>query len=109
MENGQYDIQPQEAVHAKTAFLVVQMPDGSFVAHSDVNTPVILEHEATLNDMYCGAAQVQRDVTIMQTNQHITTNVVNGLMMAMQQQMEAAQAAKIANKLAQKGIHVPGR
>jgi hypothetical protein len=97
---AKYDIpQPREPLKALTAFLIVCMPDGIKAAYSDVNTPLELEREATLNDMFEGAAQVQRDVTIMQMTNNVVNNTVNGLMMAMQQQMLAAQDRQIANQV----------
>lgn len=99
-DHGQYDIpQPKEPIKAATAFLIVCMPDGIKAAYSDVNTPLELEREATLNDMFEGACQVQRDVTIMQMTNHVVSNTVNGLMMAMQQQMMAAQNQQLASQV----------
>jgi hypothetical protein len=95
-----YDLPPPpDVVEATTAFLVICLPDGTKAAFSDVNTPLKLEREATLNDMFEGAAQVQRDVTIMQMTGQVVNNTVNGLMMAMQQQMQAAQNAQLANQV----------
>lgn len=111
--NGQepsYDMPaPKEPIKAATAFLIVCMPDGVKAAYSDVNTPLELEREATLNDMFEGACQVQRDVTIMQMTNHVVSNTINGMMMAMAQQAEMARNQKIATKLASKGIHLPGQ
>ena len=98
---------PPEPLEAPTAFLIVCFPNGTAAAYSDVNMPLKLEREATLNDMYSAAAQVQRDVMIMTITGQVVNNTVNGLMMAMAQQMEAAKNAKIAAKLASKGIHLP--
>lgn len=107
-ENGEYSIPPPPpATHAVTAFLIVCHPDGTKVAFSDVNLPLELEREATLNDMYDGCGQVRRDIEIMQVTGQVVNNTINGMMMAMAQQMEAAKNAKIAEKLASKGIHVP--
>lgn len=87
--------EPEEAVEAVTAFLVVQMKDGSSVAFTDVNKPVKLERGATLNDLYAGACQVQRDVTTMMRSAHLT----NSVMMAMAQQMQAAQDHMLAQQV----------
>lgn len=106
-EGHGYDIPPREPMKALTAFLVVCMPDGTKMAMSDVNTPLELERESTLNDMFEGAAQVQRDVTLMQMTNHVVSQTINGLMMAMAQQAQSMKDAKIAQKLASKGIHVP--
>lgn len=109
-EPGQYDMPaPREPLKATTAFLVVVMPDGVAAAYSDVNTPLELERESTLNDMYSGAAQVQRDVTIMTMTNQVVSNTINGMMMAMAQQAEMARNQKIVSKLQAKGIHVPGQ
>jgi hypothetical protein len=116
-ENGQeplgnvadgYDLPaPPEALKAATAFLIVVLPDGTAAAYSDVNMPLDLERESTLNDMYSAAAQVQRDVMIMTMTNQVVNNTINGLMMAMAQQAEMAKNAKIAAKLQAKGIHLP--
>jgi len=114
-ENGQaaepsYDMPaPPEPLKAATAFLVVVLPDGMAAAYADVNMPLDLEREATLNDMFSAAAQVQRDVTIMTMTNQVVNNTINGLMMAMAQQAEMVRNQKIASKLASKGIHIPGQ
>lgn len=110
-ENG-YDITPAEApeaVKATTAFLVVCYPDGRKTAVSDVNLNLELEREATLNDMYDGAGQVQRDIMLMLESNTIASQTVNGMMQAMAQQAEMMRQMKIEQKLAEKGIRVPGR
>lgn len=95
-----YDIPPPpEVQEAVTAFLVVCMPDGTKAAFSDVDKPLKLERPATLNDMFEGAAQVQRDVQIMMMTSQVVNNTINGMMMAMQQQMEAMANQKLANQI----------
>lgn len=107
-EESSYDIPPAaEAAECVTAFLVIQQLDGSFIAMSDINAAVRLQREPTLNDMYLGGAQVQRDANMLMTSARISADTVNGMLQAMAAQMEAAQNAKIAAKLASKGIHVP--
>lgn len=98
--NGAHEIPVSSPpIEAATAFLVVVMPDGVAVAYSDVNTSLNLQREAHLNDMYAGAAQVMRDVTIMQMTQTVVQNTVAGLMQVMQAQMEAVQNQQIAKQV----------
>lgn len=98
--NGKYDIPvPAEPLRATTAFLVVIHPDGTAAAYSDVNMPVVLEREPTLNEMYAGSAQVMKDVQTMQMTQNVVQQVVNAMMQVAQQQMMAAQNQQIANKV----------
>ncbi|HET7110186.1 MAG TPA: hypothetical protein VFI41_04900 [Gemmatimonadales bacterium] len=81
----------KEPIKAITAYLVVQMPDGSYVAFTDANTPLELEREATLHDIHAGACQTQRDVMIMHMTQNVVQNTVAAMMQAMAAQMQAVQ------------------
>jgi hypothetical protein len=98
--DGSYEIPPPaEAMKAVTAFLVVTKADGTHTAFADVNTPLELERAATINDMYVGAAQVMRDVEIMQITQNVVQNVINAQMQMAQQAMAAQQDVQLANKI----------
>jgi hypothetical protein len=103
-----YDIPPPpnpEARKALTAFLVVVEPDGTSWATNDVNLDLVLERPPTLGDMYRGCAEVSKDIATSEAAQKTV-----GLMMQAQAQMaQQMQQEKIAAKLAQKGIRVPGR
>lgn len=95
-----YDIPvPPEPLKGTTAFLVVISADGTAAAYADVNMPVVLEREPTLNEMYTGAAQVMKDVQIMQLTQNVVQNVVGGMMQVAQQQMQAVQNQQLAAKV----------
>lgn len=101
MANEQgYDIPtPPEPQKALTGFLVLIDANGTAVAYSDINTPVILDREPTLNEMYAGSAQVMKDVHTMQLTNHVVGNVVQAMMQVAQQQMQAAQDQQLASQL----------
>lgn len=98
---------PEEDVapNAITAFLVITAPDGSSYATSDIGKikEVLPSREATIADMRRACQEVVHDVNAMQTAQQTV-----GFMQQQAQAMaEEQRNAKIAAKLASKGIHVP--
>lgn len=95
----------EDARKALTAFLIVVESDGTSWATNDVNMDLVLERPPTLGDMYRGCAEVMKDIETSEAAQKSVT-----LMMQAQAQMaQAMQQDKIARKLAEKGIRVPGR
>jgi hypothetical protein len=83
-----------EVRQALTAFLVVVGHDGSAVATSDVNTQLVIDREATVDDMFAGASIVVRDINAATTSKH----VVFGLNVSAQAMQEKAMAAQLAQQ-----------
>lgn len=91
--------------NAVCAFLVVVTPDGAAFATSELTkiAEILPQREATVVDMRRACQEVVYDVNAMQTAQQTV-----GLMQQQAQLMaEEQRSAKIAAKLATKGIHVP--
>lgn len=109
VENGNDHVHDEklEPLVATTAFLVVCLPDGTKTAYSDVNIPIVLEREVTLNDMYDGCGQVMRDIQTMQLTSQITNSTINGVVMALDHKTKQAEAQQLADKLRSQGIHLP--
>lgn len=112
-DEGVYHIHPGEEdepaadaePNAITAFLVVVTPDGAAFATSELHkiAEILTQREATVVDMRRACQEVVFDVNAMQTAQQTV-----GLMQQQAQAMaEESRNAKIAQKLATKGIHVP--
>jgi hypothetical protein len=95
----------ENARKALTGFLVVIDVDGTAWATNDINMDLVLERPPMLGDMYRACAEVMKDIETTESAQKTV-----GLMMQAQQQMaQQLQQDKIARKLAEKGIRVPGR
>jgi len=100
VENGQYDIPaPGEPMDCEVAFLVIIRPDGTATGIGDINTPVRPQRQATLNDMYGAAAQVMKDVAIMQGAQMTANAVLQGQMQIAAQAQQAMQDQKLAQQI----------
>lgn len=105
---GGYDIPPApEPTKALTAFLIVVGEEGQALAYSDVNMPLKLQREPSLNEMYAACAQVMKDVQILQLAPHVASQTINGMLQAMAQQAQMVADAKIKAKLREKGLRVP--
>lgn len=122
--NGEAPVEAQEAVYdipapptpedaeraanarpCMTAFLVVIEPDGTAWATSDCNVDLALNRPASVQDFARGCGDVLRDVE----HSMLAERTVNMMLQATQQMAEVQRQNKIATKLMQKGIHVPGR
>lgn len=98
---------PEQAEPRKalTAFLVVVEDDGTAWATDDVAMSLALQRPPTVGDMYRASAEVMRDIQASVTAERTTQ-----YMAAMgAQAAEHQRQDKIARKLAEKGIRVPGR
>jgi hypothetical protein len=93
--NGQAPV-PYRCV---TAFLVMVMPDGIAMAHSDTSAPFLADREANLHDMYAACATVMKDIEIMQTTQNVVQNVINAQLQVGQQMAQAQQNQQIAQQI----------
>jgi hypothetical protein len=90
---------------ALTAFLIVVEPDGMAWATNDVNMDLVLERPPMLGDMYRACAEVMKDIETTEASQ----KTVSLMMQAQAQMAQQMQQEKIARRLAEKGIRVPGR
>lgn len=107
-----YDIPPPpspDARKALTAFLVVVEADGSTWATNDVNLDVVLERPPTPGDMYRGCAEIMKDIAMAETSQRTVQLLAAVFPQMAAQAEEQKRQAKVAQRLIEKGIHVPGR
>lgn len=91
-----------ETVSALTAFLVIVGHDGSARATSDVNSNLLIDREANVDDMFTGASIVVRDINAATTSKH----VVFGLNVSAAAMAEKQQALQMAQRL--QGGAAPG-
>lgn len=103
-----YDLptpQSSEAQPVLTAFLVVVDRDGTAYGTSDINLDVVLDRPAKVGDMYRAMAECMRDITASVTAER----TAQMMLQATAQMAEVQRQQKIAAKLQEKGIRVPGR
>lgn len=94
-EQQEADVAANVGVHAaRTAFLVVVGYDGSAVATHDVNLELEIEREASIDDMYAGAALVVRDIEASLAAKHVVFGMQQGVqqLAARQRDLSAASA-----------------
>lgn len=84
-----------DLIPALTAFLVIVGHDGSARATSDVNTNLVIDREATVDDMFSGASLVVRDINAATNSKH----VVFGLSVSAQAMQEKQQATAAMARL----------
>lgn len=89
-----------------TAFLVIVDHQGKATATSDVNMDIIVDREATIDDMYAGCSVVLRDIQASMT----AGQVVFGLQVSAQAMKEKNAAMQVAQSLAPGGrVNLGGR
>lgn len=88
----------------RTAFLVIIGHDGTATATSDCNQSIEIDREASIDDMYAGAAIVLRDIDASIAAKH----VVFGLNVSAQAMQEKQMAVRAMQQLQQPGGR-PGR
>lgn len=111
-DGPQYDIPPPpnpEARRARTAFLVVVEDDGTSWATNDVNMDMVLERPPTPGDMYRACAEIMKDIAMAETSQRTVQMLAAVWPQIAAQQREMERQSKVAQRLMEKGIHVPGR
>ena len=116
---GSYDIPlaptPEEADKAAqarkclTAFLVVVETDGTAWATNTIDLNLEAERQPTMGDMYRSCAEVMKDIEAVEITQRTVGMLAQVWPQLQAQQAELDRQNKIANKLMQRGIHVPGR
>jgi len=99
----------EQARKCLTAFLIVVEPDGTSWATNDVNMDMVLERSPTQGDMYRACAEVMKDIASSETAARTAQLTVSMMMQASAQLAEHQRQEKIATRLAEKGIRVPGR
>lgn len=97
------DDEPAEP-DAATAFIVILQADGSAQISLDLTVPLTVEREATLLDVRRACDELLFNLR----NQAAAENTVMLMHQTSQQLAEQARVAKLQQKLASKGIHVPG-
>ncbi len=86
----------KEPIKAKTAFMVVQAPNGSFYALNQLDTPVDAEHLATLQDMKVGCQEIRDAI--------YRTDIVNSVKALFAPKPEEPVASSIREALDERGI-----
>lgn len=114
-----YDIPPpptpeeaQKAAEARpclTAFMVVVEADGTAWATNDINLLVDPARPPGMGDMYRSCAEVMKDIEGIEVAQRTVNMLAQVWPQIAANQQEQERQAKIATRLMQKGIHVPGR
>lgn len=95
MERDKAEQAEGDLIPALTAFLVIVGHDGSARATSDVNTNLVIDREATVDDMFAGASIVVRDINAATNSKH----VVFGLSVSAQAMQEKQQRTAVMSKL----------
>lgn len=118
-QEGLYDIPapptPEDAEKAAearpclTAFMVVVELDGTAWATNNYSLPLAPERPPSLGDMYRSCAEVMKDIAGMENSQRTVQMLAQLWPQIAAGQAEQERQNKIAAKLMQKGIHVPGR
>lgn len=81
----------ENVTEALTAFLVIVGHDGSARATSDVNMDLVIDREATVDDMFGGSSIVIRDINAAMASKH----TVFGLNVSAQAMQEKAMATRL--------------
>lgn len=98
-EAARQEEEANAGIPARTAFLVIMGHDGTATASSDCNQDVVIDREASIEDMYAGAAIVLRDIEASITAKH----VVFGMQVSAQAMQEKAQALAAARAMQARG------
>lgn len=99
-EPDEEEVEPDAA----TAFIVILQADGSAQISLDLTVPLTVEREATLLDVRRACDELLFNLR----NQAAAENTVMLMHQTSQQLAEQQRVAKLQQKLASKGIHVPG-
>lgn len=91
-DSARQEEEANAGIPARTAFLVIMGHDGTAQASSDCNLDVVIDREASIEDMYAGAAIVIRDIEASITAKH----VVFGMQVSAQAMQEKAAAVAVA-------------
>src|SRR5260221_712455 len=73
-----------------TAFMIVQLPDGTWMSTNDVNQPIRLQREAGPVDMHVGCIQISEDIKMRWYAQQVVAAQM-GMAQQLAQQAEAQQ------------------
>lgn len=84
-----------EGEQVRTAFLVVVTHDGTTIAVPDINMPLVLDHPASVDEIFGAAQVVIKDIQVQETAQH-TAAFMQQMAMA---QIQARQNAALAQRL----------
>ena len=85
-----------EGEQVRTAFLVVVGKDGNTVAIPDLDYAIIRDHMPSVDEIYSAVSVVAKDIQVQETAQ-ITTQFMQQMAAAAQQQMQAQQLAQRLN------------
>jgi hypothetical protein len=126
--NGEGPVEPQEATYdipaprtpeeaeraaqahpCLAAFLIVMEPNGHAWASNNIDLVLDPSRPADLGDMYRSCAEVMKDVQTTESAERTVQLLAQVWPQISAQQAENERQAKIAQRLMQKGIHVPGR
>jgi len=98
-----------EARPCLSAFLIVIEEDGTAWSTNNIDMVVAPKRQPSLGDMYRSCAEVMKDIECMETSQRTVQMLAQVWPQIAAQQKEIDRQEKMATKLMQKGIHVPGR
>lgn len=118
-QEGSYEIPapptPEQAAKAAearrclAAFLVVIEEDGAAWATNNIDLVLDPKRPPNLGDMWRACAEVQKDITLMESTQRTVQTLAQAWPQIAANQREQERQAKVAQRLMEKGIHVPGR
>lgn len=94
-EDAVEDLERDDIIDVRTAFLVFVDKDGQTIMTHDVNLPVRPEHTPTPDEVYAACSVVAKDITVQET----TARTVQGMVQMAQMQMQAAQQAQMQQQL----------
>lgn len=96
-----------QVIAAKTAFLVIEMPDGSVTVSPSLDVTVMVERAPTIEDVFKNCSTVIKDVSVEQTAMKAAQHVINAQMQLGRQIAEAQQNQQILQQM--QNVPVPGQ
>lgn len=86
----------KQPIKARTAFMVVQAPNGSYYALNQLDTPVDVDHMATLQDMKIGCQEIRDAI--------YRTDIVNSVKAILEPKQDEPVSSSIREALDERGI-----
>lgn len=89
----------RQTVEAVTALVVLQTHDGTWVATNDLTKVIVVDRQATPDDMYAGCAVACKDLLAHESAMHAQMLMVQQAKAAMEQAQNAATLAHLGGSI----------
>lgn len=86
----------KKSIQAKTAFIVIQTANGSYYALNQLDTPIDVQHVASLQDMKVGCQEIRDAI--------YRTDIVNSVKAALEPKAEETVSSSIRGALEERDI-----